>query len=68
MNCHIMVFAGTGAVTIIPYEIGRLHGINELILIGHGMNLPVSGCIAVLTTVYAFLISFISWLESRILR
>ena len=33
------------------YEIGRFTEMNELILIGHGMNSPVSGWIAVLMTV-----------------
>jgi hypothetical protein len=46
-----MVFIGVGATTIIPQEIGKLTRVNELMRIGHGMNSPVSGWIAVLKTV-----------------
>lgn len=54
-NCQKIVLTGVGAKMIIPYEMGKLTGMNELILMGHGMNSPVSGWMAVRMTVCAFL-------------
>jgi len=47
----MMVFIGVGAAMIMPQEMGRLTKVNELIRIGHGINSPVSGWMAVLNTV-----------------
>ena len=53
MPWNIIVFNGVGAVMIIPYEIGKFTTMKEDIRIIHGMNSPVSGWIAVRTTVRA---------------
>lgn len=60
-----MVLKGVGAVKSIPNAIGRFVGMNELNLMGQGMNSPVSGCIAVDTTVCALRIFLISFLSTR---
>jgi hypothetical protein len=38
-----MVLKGVGAVMIMPKPMGTFRGMNELILMGHGMKSPVSG-------------------------
>jgi hypothetical protein len=50
------VLNGVGAVIIIPKAIGMFIGTKELRRIGQEINSPLSGCIAVETTVSAILI------------
>ena len=61
-----MVLNGVGAVKSIPKAMGKFVGMNELNLMGQGMNSPVSGWIAVETTVCALRILSISCLSTRI--
>ena len=60
-----MVLKGVGAVKSIPKAIGMFVTMNELNLMGQGMNSPVSGWIAVETTVCALRILSMSDLSTR---
>ena len=60
-----MVLNGVGAVKSIPKAIGVFVTMKELNRMGQGMNSPVSGWIAVETTVCALLILSISCLSTR---
>jgi hypothetical protein len=59
---------GVGFAMIKPNAIGTLQGRNELRRHTQGINSPVSGCIAVETTVYACLIFLISSLDTKTSR
>jgi hypothetical protein len=55
------VLKGVGFAIMKPNAIGTLQGKKELKRHTHGINLPVSGCIAVDTTVSAYLSFLISY-------
>ena len=60
------MFIKVGFETIKPRHIGIFTGITELNLHSHGNKFPVSGWIAVLTTLYEIFIFLISYLDKRI--
>jgi hypothetical protein len=65
MPCQKIVLKGVGAATMNPNAMGKLTGRKELTLHAQGMYSPVSGWIAVLTTVSAVLILEISAWDRR---
>jgi hypothetical protein len=68
IHCQKIVLKGVGVAIIKPKAIGTLQGRNELKRQTQGINSPVSGWIAVDTTVCALLRFLISSFERRTKR